>query len=56
MYHPSSQAQGLLNDYLHLVWSCRDDETKKAVLKIMLTLPEKIHGPTYGKYFDASKA
>ncbi|CAB3235267.1 unnamed protein product [Arctia plantaginis] len=50
MYHPTSQAQGLFNEYLHLVWSCRSDDDKKAILKIMLTLPEKLHGVTYGRY------
>ncbi|KAH9639977.1 hypothetical protein HF086_008072 [Spodoptera exigua] len=55
MYHPTSQALGLLNDYLHLVWSCRSDDVKKAVLKILLTLPEKIHGVTHTRYKDTDK-
>ncbi|CAH1646429.1 unnamed protein product [Spodoptera littoralis] len=55
MYHPTSQALGLLNEYLHLVWSCRSDEVKKAVLKILLTLPEKIHGVTNSRYKDTDK-
>lgn len=55
MYHPTSQAQGLFNEYLHLVWSCRTDEDKKAILKILLTLPEKLHGVTYGRYVSKDK-
>lgn len=43
MYHPTSQAKGLLNDYMHMALSCRTDEDKKALLKILLTLPDKIH-------------
>ncbi|XP_049868477.1 uncharacterized protein LOC126368496 [Pectinophora gossypiella] len=42
MNHPSARAQGLLNDYLHMVLSCRSDEDKKAVLKVVLSLPKKI--------------
>ncbi|XP_021197249.3 uncharacterized protein LOC110381282 [Helicoverpa armigera] len=56
MYHPSSQAKGLLNEYLHFVWACRSDEVKKAVLKILLTLPEKIHGVTNSRYNDTDNA
>ena len=44
MYHPSAKAQLLLNDYLHLVLSCRSDQDKKAVYKVLLTLQDKIYG------------
>ncbi|XP_030026454.1 uncharacterized protein LOC115444711 [Manduca sexta] len=43
MYHPTSQAKGLFSDFLHMVWSCRTDEDKKAILKIILTLPDKLY-------------
>ncbi|XP_064072051.1 uncharacterized protein LOC135193451 [Vanessa tameamea] len=44
MNHPSAKSQELLNDYLHMVHSCRSDQDKKAVIKSLLTLPYKIYG------------
>lgn len=55
MYHPTSQAQGLLNEYLHLVWSCRTENDKKAMLKILLTLPDKLHGIMFGQFATKDK-
>ncbi|XP_075974253.1 uncharacterized protein LOC142975350 [Anticarsia gemmatalis] len=55
MYHPTSQAKGLLNEYLHLVWSCRSDGDKKAIQKVLLTLPEQLHGVIHGRYVDKEK-
>ncbi|KAJ2950232.1 hypothetical protein O0L34_g11594 [Tuta absoluta] len=39
MNHPNAQEQGLLNDYLHMVLSCRSNEDKRAVLKNAMGLP-----------------
>lgn len=42
MYHPDSQAKGYFNEYLHMVWGCRSDQDKKAILKTILTLSKRM--------------
>ncbi|CAG9579056.1 unnamed protein product [Danaus chrysippus] len=44
MNHPSAKSQSLLNDYLHMVLSCRSEQDKKAIYKALLSLTEKIYG------------
>ncbi|XP_068632353.1 uncharacterized protein [Battus philenor] len=44
MNHPMAKSQSLLSDYFHMVLSCRSDEDKKAVFKVLLSLTEKLHG------------
>ncbi|XP_004929412.1 uncharacterized protein LOC101743463 [Bombyx mori] len=41
--HPTAQANSLMNEFLHMVLSCRSDADKKAILKILLSLPSKRH-------------
>ncbi|CAK1540781.1 unnamed protein product [Leptosia nina] len=47
MNHPSAKSQSLLNDYLHMVLSCRSDQDKKALFKVLLTMPQTLIGPSY---------
>ncbi|CAG9785844.1 unnamed protein product [Diatraea saccharalis] len=42
MFYPAAQSQGTLQEYIHMVCSCRTAEEKKALMKLILTLPEKI--------------
>ncbi|XP_013149194.1 PREDICTED: uncharacterized protein LOC106111606 [Papilio polytes] len=44
MNHPYAKAQSLLSEYFHMVLSCRSDENKKALFKVLLSLTEKLHG------------
>ncbi|KAM3963758.1 uncharacterized protein ACR2FA_002280 [Aphomia sociella] len=41
MYHPTAQAQSLLHEFFHMVCTCRTDIEKKALMRVLLTLPEK---------------
>ncbi|CAG4949545.1 unnamed protein product [Colias eurytheme] len=42
MNHPSAKAQSLLNHYFHMVLSCRSDQDKKALFKVMLSISHKL--------------
>ncbi|XP_038214492.1 uncharacterized protein LOC119834231 [Zerene cesonia] len=42
MNHPSAKAQSLLNHYLHMALSCRSDQDKKALYKVMLSISDKL--------------
>ncbi|XP_045494823.1 uncharacterized protein LOC123693673 [Colias croceus] len=42
MNHPSAKAQSLLNHYFHMALSCRSDQDKKALFKVMLTISDKL--------------
>ncbi|VVD00553.1 unnamed protein product [Leptidea sinapis] len=42
MFHPVAKSKCLLNDYFHMVLSCRSEQDKKALCKVLLTLPNKI--------------
>ncbi|XP_059055572.1 uncharacterized protein LOC131849509 [Achroia grisella] len=41
MYHPTAKAKSLLHEYFHMICSCRTDVDKKALKKVLLSLPEK---------------
>ncbi|XP_011558270.3 uncharacterized protein LOC105388928 [Plutella xylostella] len=40
--HPYARSNGLLMEYFHMVLSCRHDEDKKALMKILACLPNKL--------------
>ncbi|XP_045516060.1 uncharacterized protein LOC123709026 [Pieris brassicae] len=44
MNHPYAKSQSLLNHYFHMVLSCRSDQDKKALYKVLLTMPDKLMG------------
>ncbi|XP_073949890.1 uncharacterized protein [Choristoneura fumiferana] len=46
MHHPFAKANCLLDDYLHMVLGCRSQEDKKAVIKVLVTLTDKLYDRT----------
>ncbi|XP_047990450.1 uncharacterized protein LOC125229607 [Leguminivora glycinivorella] len=43
MNHPYARAHGLLEDYMHMVLSCRTRESRQAVLKVLVTLTDTLY-------------
>ncbi|XP_060803998.1 uncharacterized protein LOC132902528 [Amyelois transitella] len=41
MYHPEARSKQLLPEYLHMVSTCRTEQEKRALMRAILTLPEK---------------
>ncbi|XP_053613134.1 uncharacterized protein LOC128676805 [Plodia interpunctella] len=43
MFHPEAKSKQLLHEYLHMVCTCRTEQEKRALMRVILTLPEKLH-------------
>ncbi|XP_063359165.1 uncharacterized protein LOC134648609 [Cydia amplana] len=43
MNHPYARAHGLLDDYMHMVLSCRTQESRQAIMKVLVTLTDTLY-------------
>ncbi|XP_061704103.1 uncharacterized protein LOC133515559 [Cydia pomonella] len=43
MNHPYARTHGLLDDYMHMVLSCRTQESRQAVMKVLVTLTDTLY-------------